>query len=63
MFSRRRDRGKQTPTPANPALDPLVRDLAGTEMPKSLDPKLDPKRTAVFDDEIDPVWRDPNTSE
>jgi hypothetical protein len=62
MFFRRRGRGKQDPLPPNTALDPLFHDLAGNEMPESLDPKLDPKRTAVFDDEIDPAWRDPGTA-
>ncbi len=32
-------------------------------MPESLDPKLDPKRTTVFDDEVDSAWRDPGTAD
>jgi hypothetical protein len=62
MFFRRRKHRKEEPFPPNPILGPLNRDLTGNEMPESLDPKLDPKRTAVFDDEVDPAWRDPDTA-
>ena len=62
LFNRLKHR-KQDPLPPNPILGPLNLDLTGNEMPKSLDPKLNPKRTAVFDDEVDPNWRDPNTTE
>lgn len=63
MFFRRRERLKVEPFPPNPILGPLNRDLTGNEMPESLDPKLDTKRTTVFDDEVDPAWRDPDTAE
>jgi hypothetical protein len=61
LFNRLKHR-KQDSLPPNPILGPLNLDLAGSEMPESLDPKLEPKRTAVFDDEVDPAWRDPDTT-
>ena len=63
MFFRQRGRSKQAPLPQNPVIGPLFADLAGNELPESVDPKVDPKRTEVFDDEIDPAWRDPSTRE
>lgn len=63
MFFRRRKGRNQEPLLLNPVLAPLNRDLTGKEMPESLDPKLDPKRTTVFDDEVDPAWRDPGTAD
>lgn len=59
MFFRRRRRSTSPPLQSNQAIGPLLSDLAGNEIPESLEPKLDPKRTEVFDDEIDPAWRDP----
>jgi hypothetical protein len=32
-------------------------------MPAELEPKSDARREKVFDDEIDPAWRDPGTAE
>jgi hypothetical protein len=36
--------------------------LSPSGMPESLRPKDDPDKTKVFDDEVDPAWRDPETS-
>jgi hypothetical protein len=37
--------------------------LTPEEMPAELEPKFDARRQKVFDDEIDPAWRDPGTAE
>lgn len=33
------------------------------DMPRSLVPKHDERKSQVFDDEIEPEWRDPDTPE
>ncbi len=45
------------------ALTPLMDDLAGDNMPAELTPKDDFAKEKVFDDEVDPSWRDPGTAE
>jgi hypothetical protein len=37
--------------------------LTVQSLPTSLTPKDDPDKDRVFDDEIDPSWRDPDTAE
>jgi hypothetical protein len=65
---------RETPAPPDPieprrrtfigtgALGPILGGLTSAEMPTTLQPKDDPSRDKVFDDEIDPSWRDPDTS-
>ena len=67
LFARfRRSRSPDQPRDAdrvtasrNP-LRPLYDSLTGDNMPASLTPGTDPKKSQVFDDEIDPSWRDPD---
>lgn len=49
--------------PSDSALRPLYDSLAGYSMPASLTPRLDPGKTKVFDDEVDPSSRDRETAE
>ncbi len=69
----RRSAGETTPSEADSRQvwpgrgeEPL-QDLTGLltpdEMPESLRPRDDPRKDHVFDDEIDPAWRDPSTAE
>lgn len=63
MFFKRRQGHMQDRLSPNPILSSLNRDLIENEMPESLDPKLDLKRTTMFDDEVDPARRHPGTAE
>jgi hypothetical protein len=44
-------------------LRPVFEGLTAQSLPASLTPKDNPEKDRVFDDEIDPSWRDPDTAE
>jgi hypothetical protein len=41
----------------------MFEGLTVQSLPASLTPKDDPEKNRVFDDEIDPAWRDPSTGD
>jgi hypothetical protein len=55
--------GEDQPAPLNNVLGPLFGALSGDDMPASLTPGVDAKKTKVFSDEVDPAWREPESDE
>jgi hypothetical protein len=72
LFWRKRDRKEPEPPSAEDQqvwtrqpspIDALGRYGSGNELPLPLDLKFDPEHDKVYDDEIDPDWRDPSTED